>query len=166
MSAERGPLRLIPGETDRRRPKSPRLMRFGPRSTDRNATGDAGETLPTPHLVSLISAKTKLTRRGRDWWGCCPLHGEKTPSFHVYETRRKWMYHCFGCGESGDSIDWIRRTQNVGYKEALQILQLPAPKPDPEIEQRRKARQQRQRALDAYHDRAADCSCPDWLIAT
>ena len=57
-------------------------------------------------LVSLIEGYTRLEKRGSDWWGCCPFHNEKTPSFCV--TPEKHMYYCFGCHEGGSAINFIK----------------------------------------------------------
>ena len=52
--------------------------------------------------------------------GKCPFHNEKTPSFVVYVEQNKW--HCFGCGENGDSIDFIQKRDNIGFLEAIKYL--------------------------------------------
>ena len=63
-------------------------------------------------IISLIGEYTRLERRGSDWWGCCPFHNEKTPSFHVVPDKR--MYHCFGCGNHGDIFSFVikKETKN------------------------------------------------------
>ena len=49
---------------------------------------------------------------------CCAIHGEATPSLHVYEESESW--HCFGaCGEGGDAIEFIRKVEDCGFKEAV-----------------------------------------------
>ena len=58
--------------------------------------------------------------------GCCPLHSEKTPSFFVFIARQRWR--CFGCGEGGDLIDFIRRARGCSFGEALSILGVDDPK--------------------------------------
>jgi DNA primase len=60
----------------------------------------------------------KLTRRGRQFLGLCPFHGEKTPSFHVYDDH----YHCFGCGAHGSVIDFVMQAEKVGFTEAVERL--------------------------------------------
>jgi DNA primase len=69
-------------------------------------------------LAALIGRRTKLTRSGRDWKGCCPFHNEKSPSFYVYQDH----YHCFGCGAHGDAIGFVMQTQNAGFMEAVEGL--------------------------------------------
>ena len=68
-------------------------------------------------LVSLIGEYTRLERRGADWWGCCPFHNEKTPSFHVVPSRK--MYHCFGCGQGGSAINFVMEVEKLGFMDAV-----------------------------------------------
>ena len=51
-------------------------------------------------LVAIVQETVELKPRGHEFWGCCPFHGEKTPSFHIIPATQVW--HCFGCGEGGD----------------------------------------------------------------
>jgi DNA primase len=90
--------------------------------------------------ASLIGRRVRLVRSGKQWKGCCPFHGEKTPSFHVYDDG----YHCFGCGAHGDVITFAMQSQGLGFMEAVGQLAaeagLEVPKPTPEAaaaEQRR-----------------------------
>ncbi|MBP5160687.1 MAG: DNA primase [Alphaproteobacteria bacterium] len=71
-------------------------------------------------LVSTVAKKVKLTRKGSDYWGCCPFHKEKTPSFSVSE--EKGFYHCFGCGAHGDAISFVMQSENLPFPEALERL--------------------------------------------
>lgn len=71
-------------------------------------------------LVDVIGSYLKLERRGYDYWACCPFHHEKTPSFHINAADK--YYHCFGCGESGDIISFVKGYENVDYAQAVQIL--------------------------------------------
>lgn len=57
-------------------------------------------------LIDLVARDgVRLVRRGREWWGCCPFHAEKSPSFSVSEA--KGFYHCFGCGAHGDVFGYL-----------------------------------------------------------
>jgi DNA primase len=69
-------------------------------------------------LPALIGRRVKLARSGRQWKGCCPFHGEKTPSFYVYEDH----YHCFGCGVHGDAISFVMQAQGASFIEAVEQL--------------------------------------------
>ena len=96
--------------------------------------------LRTP-LPSLIGRKTRLVRSGRNWKACCPFHGEKTPSFYVYDDH----FHCFGCGAHGDAISFVMRAEGASFPEAVERLAgeagLEVPKPTPEAAaQERRAR--------------------------
>ena len=71
-------------------------------------------------LVEVVGQTVKLTRKGRDYWGCCPFHHDKTASFCVSED--KDFYHCFGCGEHGDAISFTMKSMNVSFVEAVEIL--------------------------------------------
>jgi DNA primase len=71
-------------------------------------------------LSEMIGRDVRLQRRGTDFWGCCPFHKEKTPSFKVDDDRKS--FHCFGCGAHGDAIGYVMTKQNIGFKEALEIL--------------------------------------------
>lgn len=115
-------------------------------------------------LLELVSASVTLKRRGKDHWGSCPFHNEKTSSFKVGEYRGKERFMCFGCGARGDATDWLMQTRHVDYKKARRILGEPVA-PDPAMAAAREKRDQRQRAINAYRDRNPDCACPDWLLA-
>ncbi|MGV8082794.1 MAG: DNA primase [Coriobacteriia bacterium] len=71
-------------------------------------------------LVALISERVVLKQKGRLFWGCCPFHSEKTPSFKVDPGTQLW--HCFGCGEGGDAIGFLMKTENVEFADAVHIL--------------------------------------------
>ncbi len=69
-------------------------------------------------IAALIGRSVRLTRSGRENKGCCPFHGEKTPSFYVYDDH----FHCFGCGEHGDAITFVMKTTGAGFMEAVETL--------------------------------------------
>ncbi|MDR1083194.1 MAG: DNA primase [Coriobacteriales bacterium] len=71
-------------------------------------------------IVTLISERLVLKQRGREFWGCCPFHNEKTPSFKVDPVSQ--FYHCFGCGEGGDAFKFIMKSENVGFLDSIRIL--------------------------------------------
>ncbi|NLG10618.1 MAG: DNA primase [Coriobacteriaceae bacterium] len=71
-------------------------------------------------IVQLIGERLVLTRRGREFWGCCPFHNEKTPSFKVDPASQ--LYHCFGCGEGGDIFKYLIKTENLEFPEAVRYL--------------------------------------------
>ena len=71
-------------------------------------------------LVSLVENYTHLEKRGHDWWGCCPFHSEKTPSFHVIPDKK--MYYCFGCGAGGPTIKFFMEMEKLSFIEAVEAL--------------------------------------------
>lgn len=83
----------------------------------------------TPNLVDLIRQDGVQMRRigGSRYAGKCPFHGEKTPSFHVWDTGPKWRYFCHSCKVTGDSIDWLRIMRKMTWKEATAFLGGPIP---------------------------------------
>ena len=100
-------------------------------------------------MSALVSRRVKLARSGRQWKGCCPFHGEKSPSFYVYEDG----YHCFGCGAHGDAISFVMQTQGSGFMEAVQSLAaeagLDVPRPTPEAAEAERRRLDLHGVLDA-----------------
>src|ERR1700760_3917820 len=69
-------------------------------------------------LAGLIGRRVRLARSGRQWKGCCPFHGEKTPSFYVYDDH----FHCFGCGAHGDAISFVMQSEGTSFPEAVERL--------------------------------------------
>ncbi len=69
-------------------------------------------------LSAVIGRRVRLIRSGRDWKGCCPFHGEKSPSFHVYADH----FHCFGCGAHGDAVAFVMQSQGASFMEAVEQL--------------------------------------------
>lgn len=72
------------------------------------------------NIADLISQYIPLTKSGKNYLGLCPFHGEKTPSFNV--NAEKGFYHCFGCGKSGDAIEFIKDYKQVGFFDAVTDL--------------------------------------------
>lgn len=71
-------------------------------------------------IVDVISQYVKLTKKGSSYFGLCPFHNEKTPSFSV--TPGKQMYYCFGCGAGGNVFNFIMEYENFTFGEALKYL--------------------------------------------
>ncbi|HYV65010.1 MAG TPA: DNA primase [Myxococcales bacterium] len=92
-------------------------------------------------VVAVVQRRVSLKKSGRDWKGLCPFHGEKTPSFYVVPD--KHIFHCFGCGATGDAIKFVMQLDGKSFREAAEELAAEAGidlKPaDPE-EARRSAR--------------------------
>ena len=71
-------------------------------------------------IVDVISSYVKLQKKGSSYFGLCPFHNEKSPSFSV--SRSKQMFYCFGCGAGGNVITFLMRYENFSFPEALQFL--------------------------------------------
>lgn len=71
-------------------------------------------------ITELISSYVNLKRRGRNFVGLCPFHGEKTASFNVYP--QSGSFYCFGCGVGGDIITFVERIENLDYIESVKFL--------------------------------------------
>ncbi len=71
-------------------------------------------------IVDVISGYVHLQKKGTDYFGLCPFHNEKTPSFSV--SQRKQMYYCFGCGAGGNAITFLMQYENATFQEALETL--------------------------------------------
>ncbi len=71
-------------------------------------------------IVSVISSYVKLKKQGSSYFGLCPFHNEKSPSFSV--SPDKQMYYCFGCGEGGNVITFIMKYENYSFVEAVKYL--------------------------------------------
>ena len=71
-------------------------------------------------LVALVAETVELRQRGQEFWGCCPFHGEKNPSFKVNPNTGLW--HCFGCGEGGDVFSYVQKRENLEFPDAIRYL--------------------------------------------
>jgi DNA primase len=92
-------------------------------------------------VAQVVGRRVQLKKAGRNLKGLCPFHGEKTPSFSVNPDKR--MFHCFGCGVSGDAIKFVMQVEGKSFREAVEELARDAgiklESEDPE-EQRRASR--------------------------
>ncbi|SMP04847.1 DNA primase [Laceyella tengchongensis] len=84
-------------------------------------------------LVDVVSPYVQLKKSGRNYFGLCPFHSEKTPSFSV--SPDKQIYYCFGCGAGGDAIKFIMDIEQLTFIEAVKHLadQVNLPLPDLEV---------------------------------
>ena len=72
------------------------------------------------NIVDVISDYVSLKRTGKNYKGLCPFHSEKTPSFIVSEDKQ--LFHCFGCGAAGNSIQFIMRIENFDFLDAVEFI--------------------------------------------
>src|ERR1700749_5223211 len=95
--------------------------------------------------LQLVGRRFNLGGKGRVMWGCCPFHGEKSPSFKVENERR--AYKGFGCGVGGDAFKWLMETEGLSFPESVEKLAgevgVELPKWSPEDE----AREQKKKSL-------------------
>lgn len=96
-------------------------------------------------IVSVVGSYVNLERKGNRFWACCPFHHEKTPSFCI--TPEMQRYKCFGCGESGDVINFIEKYENVDFITAVELLakragmEVPRVKGDKGVQDKKKRKQ-------------------------
>ena len=106
-------------------------------------------------IVDVISGYVRLTKKGSTYFGLCPFHNEKTPSFSV--SPNKQMYYCFGCGAGGNVITFLMEYENYTFPEALVVLAnrigIELPKQEMTAEQR-KASDKRARLLEVNKEAA------------
>lgn len=106
-------------------------------------------------IVDVVSGYVRLQKKGSNYWACCPFHGEKTPSFSV--SGSKQMYHCFGCGVSGNVYTFVMQYENYSFPEAVKLLADRAGVKLPELEytEEQKARAGRRARLLEVNKEAA-----------
>ena len=90
-------------------------------------------------IVDVISGYVKLQKKGSSYFGLCPFHNEKSPSFSV--SRSKQMYYCFGCGAGGNVFTFIMEYENFTFVEALKMLAERAGVELPEMEYSKEAKE-------------------------
>ena len=76
--------------------------------------------LEAANIRQVVGEFVPLKKSGRNWVGLCPFHPDKDPSFSVSE--EKQIFHCFGCGESGDAFKFLMKTQGMSFVEAVKAL--------------------------------------------
>ena len=74
----------------------------------------------TADIIEVVSGYVQLKKRGRNFFGLCPFHGEKTASFSVSPERQ--LYKCFGCGAGGGVINFIMEIERLEFIDAIQHL--------------------------------------------
>ena len=90
-------------------------------------------------IVDVLSGYVKLQKKGSSYFGLCPFHNEKSPSFSV--SRQKQMYYCFGCGAGGNVFTFLMEYENYSFPEAVKVLADRAGVDLPEMEYSKEARE-------------------------
>ena len=96
-------------------------------------------------ITDVVSSYVRVKQRGRTLVGLCPFHGEKTPSFHADD--RRGIYHCFGCGVSGDHFRFLTENRGMSFPEAVEKLAGMAGVPMPARDEREERREEARRTL-------------------
>lgn len=117
-------------------------MRFSDQFLD-----EIRQRLPITQVVGehVLWDKRKSQPGKGDMWACCPFHGEKSPSFHADD--RRGIYHCFGCGVSGDHFRFLTEKVGLSFPEAVERLAGMAGVPMPARDERTERREAVQRSL-------------------
>ena len=110
------------------------------------------ELVARTDIVDLVSGYVRLNKKGGSYWGCCPFHSEKTPSFHVVPDRQ--MYKCFGCGKGGGAINFVMELENLSFAEAVSHLAQRAGLQVPETGYSAGAKEKRERLLEMNKEAA------------
>ena len=105
-------------------------------------------------IVDVIGSYIKLQKKGANYMGLCPFHGEKTASFSVSGSRQ--MYHCFGCGVGGNVFTFLMEYENFSFPEAIQQCQTQNQK---QTAQQREHQTNDPRCADAFFHRISLSSC-------
>jgi DNA primase len=111
----------------------------------RYGEGLLDEILRRTDIVQLVGRRVKLARRGRVFWGLCPFHKEKSPSFKVDNERRN--YKCFGCGEGGSAFKWLMDVEGLSFRESVEKLAGEAGVELPQWTPEDEAREQKKKSL-------------------
>ena len=94
-------------------------------------------------IVSVISGYVRMQKKGSNYFGLCPFHNEKSPSFSVSPSKQ--MYYCFGCGAGGNVITFVMEYENLTFQESVKMLADRAGVNLPELEYNEEARQKESR---------------------
>ena len=107
-------------------------------------------------IVAIISDYVALKKKGKNYWGCCPFHNEKTPSFSVDPVRG--FFYCFGCHAGGNVFNFIMKVENISYGETIKFLanKLNIPLPQRERTPQELAREREVAKLRGVHQLAGD----------
>ena len=111
------------------------------------------ELISRTDITELVSGYVRLTKQsGSNWFGLCPFHSEKTPSFAVNSDRQ--IYHCFGCGKGGNAIWFVREVENLPYRDAVEFLARKAGMTVPEEDGQVEISNKRKRVLELNREAA------------
>ena len=101
-------------------------------------------------IVDVVSGYVKIQKKGSSYFGLCPFHNEKSPSFSV--SPGKQMYYCFGCGAGGNVFSFVMQYENFTFPEAVKMLAERAGVNLPEVEYTEEMRRKEDRREQAFRD--------------
>ena len=110
------------------------------------------ELIARNDIVDVVSGYVSLTQKSGSYWGCCPFHNEKTPSFHVLPDKQ--FYHCFGCKKGGGVINFVMEIENLSYIDAIHFLARRVNMEVPDDRENAEAERRRRRLLELNRDAA------------
>ena len=118
-------------------------------------------------IVDVVSGYVKIQKKGSSYFGLCPFHNEKSPSFSV--SPGKQMYYCFGCGAGGNVFSFVMQYENFTFPEAVKMLAERAGVNLPEVEyteemRRKEDRRSSLRQRTSFISFAVNVARPDWNI--
>ena len=104
------------------------------------------ELVSRTDIVDLVSGYVRLNKKGNNYWGLCPFHSERTPSFSV--SPDKQIYYCFGCHKGGGAVNFMMEIENLSFVEAVRQLAQRAGMQVPETAGRPGLKEKRERLLE------------------
>ncbi len=110
------------------------------------------ELIDRNDILDVVSQYVQLTKKGGNYFGLCPFHNEKTPSFSV--SQEKQIYHCFGCGKGGGVINFIMGIENLSFPDAVRFLAGKSGMTVPEEDSEQELPKQRKRMLELNREAA------------
>ena len=110
------------------------------------------ELIARNDIVDVVGGYVSLTPKGGSYWGCCPFHNEKTPSFHVLPDKQ--FYHCFGCKKGGGVINFVMEIENLSYIDAVHFLARRVNMEVPDDRENAETERRRRRLLELNRDAA------------
>ena len=110
------------------------------------------ELVARSDIVDIVGSYVPLVSKGGSYWGCCPFHNEKTPSFHVLQDKQ--IYYCFGCKKGGGVVNFVMEEENLPFPDAVRLLAKRAGMDMPVEEGDREAARRRSRILELNRESA------------
>lgn len=110
------------------------------------------ELVARSDIVDVVGSYVPLVSKGGSYWGCCPFHNEKTPSFHVLQDKQ--IYYCFGCKKGGGVVNFVMEEENLPFPDAVRLLAKRAGMDMPVEEGDREAARRRSRILELNRESA------------